>query len=312
MTELRKEIAKLKELNTHLTEHTTEVESRLSKSDTHSSQLLGQIERNEKVSEEREKAYRNLEKHIAVLDTTQDNKLLLEQLELKDRRIADLETELGTFSVTTSDERDKLNGALEAERALHGSLRAQLAKSQSDTSSHFKDLSGVAETNVKETLQPTTSPSSASHKDLTPPDTPQPATPTAVTSDDSTSLHRALEELAAKCNEAETRALAAENKVSDLTSQLSEVRLIREEMDDVMPHSPVPLSARETDEMSDSGHHLQTPVRINPSPSPTRQSPIRPSPVRRSSVPTLSAVAGSSLRRDFRSSRGLTDIRRSR
>ena len=311
VAELRKEIGKFKELNTQLTEHTTEVETRFSKSETHSLQLLGQIERYEKAAEGREKAYRDLEKHIAVLDTTRDNKMLLEEVEIKDRHIADLETELGTISVAASNERAKLNGALEAEKALQESLRGELTKSQSDTSSPFKDLSYVSDTNSKEILPPA-APGLASHRDITPPDTPQAATPSAVDSDETSRLRRALEQLAAKFNEAENRALSAEVKVSDLTSQLSEVRLIRDEMDDVMPHSPVPLSAREVDEdMDDSGNHLQTPLRLIHSPTP---SPARPSPIRRSSVPTLSAVAGasSSLRRDFRSSRGLTDIRRSR
>jgi hypothetical protein len=52
-----------------LNQHTSEIEARLAKSDTRSSALLAQIERHEKDAVDREQAYRDLERHAALLDT---------------------------------------------------------------------------------------------------------------------------------------------------------------------------------------------------------------------------------------------------
>jgi hypothetical protein len=58
--------------------------------------LLAQIERHEKDAVDREQAYRDLERHAALLDTSKENKLLLEELVEKDKRISSLERQTKT------------------------------------------------------------------------------------------------------------------------------------------------------------------------------------------------------------------------
>ena len=303
--DLKKEITRLKELNVQMNEHTTEIEARLAMSETRGTSLVSQIEQHEESAAQREDAYRDLERHIAVLDTSQDNKLLLEELEQKDRRVAELEAQVNSQNSSAAEERTKVLGALEAEKAIQVELRSQLAKAQSDDSSHFNDLSMVSD-NAKEAIPSGSSPT-ASHKELPVANGHIPNGNSEPTDDDEVArLRHALEELAARCNAAETRFAEAEDKVSDLSSQLSEAKLIRAEMDDVMPVSAALATPSIAEEMSEV--HLQTPQRMSPSPSPTR---TRPSPMRRSSVPTLSTL-GTVQKKDFRHGRALADLKRSR
>ncbi|ORX36741.1 hypothetical protein BD324DRAFT_651225 [Kockovaella imperatae] len=307
VVDLRKEIAKLKELNDQLNIHTTELEARLAKAETRGSSLEAQIELQEKAAVQRENAYKDLEKHIEVLDTMHDNKLLLEELETKDQRVSELEIQCATLASDVKEEQTRLIGALEAEKAIQGQLRSHISKSSSDTSLHLKDLSSVSASNVKEALGegelPTHLDRDGRHANAS---ITESADATAEGSDEIARLRRALEDLAARCHAAESRFREAEDKVIDLTSQLSEATLIRAEIDDVMPLSPAPLTPGTVGDRSEAGSQIQTPKRTSESPSPTRNTPLR-----RSSVPTLSSLSVIQ-KRDFRSTRGLADLKRSR
>lgn len=308
VTELRKEIAKLKESNERLNQHATEIEARLAKSDTHSSSLVAQLERYETEAAARERAYHDLERHVAVLDTSQDNKLLLEELSEKNDRIVLLERQIEQGAVDR-EEQQNLRRSIAVEQAAQAELRARLLEvSTSTTQSGNRDTPNMSFDDAKEQL-PQRSPV-PTVKELTPPDSPGSIRP--ISQDEQVvQLEAALKDLAARCAEAESRASEAEHHIADLTTQLSEAKLIHAEMDDVLPiSSPLP-SPGLRDDISESGSTtLQTPV--GPSPA---TSPGRPSVGRRGSLPIMTPTNGAitALKpRDFRLGRGFGETKQKR
>ena len=298
-------MAKLRESNERLTLHTTEIEARLAKSETHSTGLLAQIEKHEQMAVQRETAYRELERHIAILDTSKDIKLLLAEIETKDRRIADLDRELQEKDEGLTEERAQLLGTVEFEKAQTAELRAKLSSLELSTSSMAsvrKQASNMSLDDAKEVI------SSRSPvmpvRELTPPDSPESQQPaTSAHEDQIVQLEAALKELSARCADAEMRYTDAESQIAELNSQLSEAKLIRDEMADILPVSPVPASPANTDDVSDAGTMLQTPRGMSPNTSPLRMGS------RRGSVP---ALVVDTKARDFRGGRGPGETRRAR
>lgn len=306
--ELRKEIAKLKEANERLNQHAAEIETRLTRSESHSASLIAQIERYEKEAADREERYQDLERHVAVLDTSRDNKLLLEELTAKNERILSLEREVEQNGAERAIKdvirpSNSLGDAAPADaqtRLLDVSTSGDSAKNRLTSALPFDD--------AKEPI-PQRSPV-PTIKELTPPDSPGSIRP--MPQDHQVAqLEAALKDLAARCADAELRASEAEHHVADLTSQLSEAKLIHAEMDDILPTSTALPSPGIRDDVSDSGSTtLQTPGGPSPSDSPRRSSIDR-----RSSMPTAGPVSGSMLalkQRDFRAGRGFGETKQRR
>jgi kinesin family protein 4/21/27 len=291
MAELHKDISKLKETNSTLQQHTSHLEARLDKSEAHTVGLLAQIERHERDAEKREAAYRDLEEHINLLDTSKDNKLLLAELEQRDLKIVELEKQLEVSSDAASKER--AGEAVAGESLVQIQLRDQLAALQATPTSKSEPRSTPlrsAATMLREVKLPESPPPTDEDTDVDDPE------------NEVAHLRRMLEELSARCSAAESRYTEAEGKVVDLTTQLSELR----EMDDVVPFSPAPGSSSNGDETSDNGSTstLQTPKTHSPTTSPKSS--------RRGSMPLLNNGAAAVKTRDFRGGRGYGEYKRSR
>ncbi|KAK8864351.1 hypothetical protein IAR55_001598 [Kwoniella newhampshirensis] len=300
IAELKKDIAKLREVHTTLNQHASEVEARLSKSESLSVTLATQVEKREREAATRESAYRDLEAHIALLDTSKDNKLLLEELEQRDRRIEELEQQLEVDSASVDRQRSALSNAVRTEKSTQAELRKRLSAFQSSVASTTGPVSPPPEL-VEEASDTTISSRSPllSTKELNPPESPQSSEGVTSTGIDE------LEALKAALSELSERYEAAESRVVDLTAQLSEARLVGAESDDVSPTSPATPSQNDIDdEASETGTVVQTPRGPSPSTSPSQK---------RGSMPIVSLVAvkggqGSG----FRGGRGYGEYKRTR
>ena len=305
VAELRKELLRLKEDNVRLSQHTSEIEGRLSKTEGHSSTLILQIEKHEREALERETAYRDLEQHVALLDTSKDNKLLLESLVDKDQRIADLQKQIEDQNASR-EEHDDLQRISESERAAQAALRTNL-DSLSFSTLHdgpSRELSATPLADAKGSVAGRSPvPSLRSLQELTPPDSPGSRRPDPQ-DEHLAQLEAAMQESAARCAEAETKYANAEHQIADLLSQLSEARLIHAELDDVLPDSP-----EQRDDVSEAGSsRLQTPKDASPSTSPDRADVGR-----RGSASGATGMNGVGVKqRDFRGGRGFGELKRAR
>ncbi|RXK40167.1 hypothetical protein M231_02625 [Tremella mesenterica] len=290
--DLKKEIVKLKEGNARLEQHTLELEARLAKTDAHAATLVTQIEQHEKEAERREASFRDLESHIALLDTSKDNKLLLEELEKKDARIVELEKaeeeRNATIPVLVHDQ--QMSASSDDGRDLAEELSSeQMTRVPSTQSSKTFGIS------LEPRLEPT--PSRAPSKtvqDLTPPHSPA-AQGIAAKEAELEALRDMLGEMSARCAAAENRCNDAEGKIAELQSQLTEAKLITAELEDSVV-TPSLASPREDDMTTEDESMLQTPQGLSPVPSPTKG--VKGS--RRGSMPILTGAKV----KDFRGGRG--------
>lgn len=288
--ELRREISKLKETNASLTQHTTEIEARLVQSEERSGKLNHQIESLEREIIQRETAYKERESHIALLDTTQDNKELVAELEFRNRQIAELEKNRLEREKEEQAEKSRLEKLLEAERSTQEDLRRQLSHPNEFTPppSRLMDPTGMAVSR-----NPSLASSTASI--LTPPETPE------RTADELTRLRTLLEEMSKKAAAAENKYTEARARVDELQIQLVEVR----EAKDTVPFTPS-ISLTNLDEISENGSTLHTPRDLSPAHSPSRS--------KRGSMPILSSTGFSNGAKGagFRGGRGYGESRRNR
>ncbi|WWC61786.1 uncharacterized protein I303_104371 [Kwoniella dejecticola CBS 10117] len=301
IAELKKDIARLRENNATLNQHTFELEARLSRSESTATGLAAQVEKQEKEAERREAAYRDLEAHIALLDTSKDNKLLLEELDQRDQKIAELEKDLEEKAASEEKERSRLVEAVQAEKSIQSELRSRLSSMQASaaaaslpTPASPPSENGIIRSDVTAN---TRSPL-PTHNQLTPPDSPQ-GSQSRERSDDADEveeLKKALRDLAEKFSNSESR-------VAELTTQLSEARLVNAEMEDTVPPSPSPATEDEEETLSEAETTLQTPRDSMSATSPSR---------RRGSMPILSATKSPGQSPGFRGGRGYGDSARMR
>lgn len=249
--ELRNQITKLRESNKSLTHHANEIEARLSQADDRSSKLAQQVEELEKDLQRRDVSYKELEERIVLLDTSNDNKALLAELEGKNSAIAELERKLEDAARHTAA-KDKLEQQLESERATLADLQAQLTEIGRRTPSSKGSLSA---SNLLEVTA-----------DRTPPCTP------GNGESNGDSLQAALEAMKARVEAAEERYYKAEERIADLSAQLAEAQ------DEInLPISPA-ISNNADDELEDTD--LLSAKANTPTPSPNR----------RGSLPILSTI----------------------
>ena len=301
VAELKKEIARLKESNSRLNQHTSEIESRLARSEDHSSTLLTQVEQHEAEVAKRQQAYEDLERRLAVLLTSQDNKVLTAELAEKNQRILTLEGQLSE-QASLQMERDQLRITIQEEQAAGAELRAKLnnlSVSTSTTGSSSREPSSISFDDAKEAL-PQRSPV-PTIRELTPPDSPGSVVP--LPQDQQVfQLETALRELAAKYHE-------AEHHIADLTTQLSEAKLIHAELDDILPTENSPPTAPIPDDDSETGTpSLQTPKGPSPAVSPSRSTNSR----RGSQTVPPSGGTVAVKPKDFRAGRGSGESQRAR
>ena len=301
----RKEIANHQASNVKLSQHTTELETRLTQSEDRGLALGGQIGQYEKEAERHEKAFKDLESHISLLDTTEDNKALLEELQQREIRICEMEKEYRERHAALEQEKQELQMAHDATSLTNSQLQAEVDKLNLSTSSRIS-LDPLA----ADSADTPSRPSLVSQKTVfvTPPDSPV-AERQGFETDEVAELQRALRTLTAKYHESELRYSEAENQIMDLTNQLTDAQLAQAEIEDTIPPSPSARTHRSSiDENSDESMTLQTPrdeqEGFNPSPTKSARGGHR------GSMPNLSLLTHKG--RDFRSGRGIVESRRAR
>jgi len=303
---LRKEITNHQAANAKLSQHTTELELRLIQSEDRGLALGGQIGQYEKEAERHEKAFKALESHITLLDTTEDNKALLEELQQREIRIYEMEKEYRERHAALELEKLELQKSHDAASLANSQLRAEVDKLNVSTSSqvsvdpHANECTDLAPSRPPLVSQKTVF--------VTPPESPVTERQSFET-DEVAELRRALRTLTAKYHESELMYSEAENQIMDLRAQLDDAHLAQAEIEDVVPSSPSNRTHRlSIDENSDESMTLTTPKEeqegFNSSPTkPTRGG-------YRGSMPNLSLLTHKG--RDFRSGRGVVESRRAR
>lgn len=310
---LQKDILKLKESNRRFDTHTSELETRLSHSEAHSSSLASQIEQHEREAERRETAYRDLESHVELLHTTGGNEALFRRLDQRGKRIpdtmdsernrSDLDENLGSKRATFADNAG-------AEKA--GLLSAQLASFNASTST-ISTSDHTTYEDAEEFIPVGRSPRTA-QKELTPPDSPETQRqPEKSQETEVAHLRAALKALLMKSREEEFQRTQADAKIADLTSQLSDAKLVHAETEDVVPMSPAMSSPVRGDDASESESTILTPrwSSSSPSSSPNRSRDLRGGPLPLLVTSSLGR-AGTVKSREFRVGRGLRDPKRLR
>lgn len=305
VSSLRKEIFNHQESHKKLNLHTAELETRLASGENRIGVLSAQIEKHEKAAERREQAYKDLESHIALLDTTEDNKALLEELQERDSRINDIERAHQERQSRLEQELADLTDTHTASSLANSQLRAEVDKLNTSLSSSISTVTGYSALRPDHGSPAGYSLMNGNTDEVLPPTGSPDGLPSA--SADVDELRLALRKLTAKYQEAETRYSRAEHKIADLTTQLGEARLVHAEMDDVLPPSPNAPSST-LDEASDESTTLQTPrdelETLGSSPTKSSRS------WNRGSMPVIST--GALKGRDFRVGRGVGDSRRGR
>lgn len=276
----------------------------MSSSETRTASLLAQIDRNEKEVERRDQAYKDLESHIALLDTTQDNKALLEELQERDSRINDIERAHQERESRLERELAELTDTHNASSVVNSQLRAEVDKLSSSISSTSNTVKGSSMMSISN--------GDLAGYSLINGDTgevvsePETTNGLPAPSDEVEELRRALRALTARYQDSEARYSQAEHKIADLTTQLGEARLVHAEIDDVLPPSPNAPSS--TLDESDESTTLQTPrdelETLDSLPAKSSRN------WNRGSMPVISTIALKN--RDFRAGRGAGDSRRGR
>jgi hypothetical protein len=303
---LRKEIINHQAANVKLSQHTTELETRLTQSEDRGLALGGQIGQYEKEAERHEKAFKALESHISLLDTTEDNKALLEELQQREIRICEMEREYRERHAALEQEKQELQMAHEASSLSNSQLRAEVDKLNVSTSSRVS-VDPLASDSADITLS---RPPLVSQKTVfvTPPESPV-VERQGFGTDEVAELRRALRTLTAKYHESELRYSEAETQIMDLTTQLHHAQLAQAEIEDTVPSSPGARTHRSSiDENSDESMTLQTPKEEQEGFTPSPTKPTRGG--YRGSMPNLSLLTHKG--RDFRSRRGVVESRRTR
>ena len=302
VVDLQRELTKSKDSTLRLNAHVSGLESRLASSEAHSSSLTAEIEKHEKEAQQQASAYRNLESHIAILDTSEDTKALLEELDHRDIRIGELQDLRDSMHQTLSEQKAKIVDTSGQERQ---ELRAHITSRNMSNSTLMMNHNASFE-DAKEVIYPGGS-TGLSREELTPPVSPQlQPSSNPLKPDEVLKLQAAMEALAARCIESESRYHLANSKVADLTAQLSEANLIRAELDDV-PVSAGMTSPSRRDAVSEDGSKLETPQASSPSPSLTESNGYRRRGLK------IATSAGSTIAiqgRDFRVGRGSGESQR--
>ncbi|KAK4689080.1 hypothetical protein P7C73_g1042, partial [Tremellales sp. Uapishka_1] len=320
VAELRKEIAKIKETEATSSKYISELEVRLARTDTQSSDWSRKVESLEKEVEVREGLYRDLEARISLLDTSQESKALLGELDARDHRVADLERQLEQAVQSreqVGEEHAKLLDEVESEKSIQSELREQLSRLRDTTASRSVTPGDSFYTPADDLKQPILSiehSPSIERTELTPPATPHAHRTSGIDQSEDAqaelarlrSIHqRTLAEL----DGVSSQYRLAMSEIAELSMQLSEAR----EMHDLVPPSPATRSETtgNGDEWSEAGTTLQTPPGQSPQSSPVR----RKGHGRRESLPIISSPGSGFAtvkQRDFRGGRGLSESKRIR
>ncbi|GJN88660.1 hypothetical protein Rhopal_001626-T1 [Rhodotorula paludigena] len=129
VADLRKELSRNRDQAQSTELYIKELEARLAQTDESNAALRRQIEVLEKDVARREEAHRELESRVALLDTSKESKLLLAEIDDKDRRLLDLERELDEVKAragTATEEAARLQKLAQEEKAEKEELQSRV------------------------------------------------------------------------------------------------------------------------------------------------------------------------------------------
>ncbi|GAA6019601.1 hypothetical protein JCM11491_002819 [Sporobolomyces phaffii] len=253
VSDLRKELSRNREQSETTEMYIKELEARLAKSDESNHALQAQLEVLERDVQRREEAYKELEARLTLLDTSGEHKLLLAEIDEKDKRLLELERDLDEMKVkaeTAAREKEKLQDIADRMKPERETIEAQ--------------VTGARRTS-----------------NLTPPDTPAETddgefdpldrhVSGAANSDDLvSSLHEQMKQLreahAATLAELESAKIKygdSLKEIEDLNSQVQEAKLVHAQPDVDRGNSPSPSShrfprTRQVDEEGEEADEVQ-------------------------------------------------------
>lgn len=131
VADLKREIAKHREAEQGTEAYIKDLESRLGKSEEAQLKQRGHIEALERDVSRREKAYEELEARLALLDTSEQHKELLAELDERDKKLLGLQSDLESAKnrITQAErEASSAKSAQEAEESEKAELKARLEK----------------------------------------------------------------------------------------------------------------------------------------------------------------------------------------
>lgn len=129
VSDLRKEITKNREQSEKTEQYIVELEARLVKTDEVNAALRQRIEVLERDVQRREESYRELETRLSVFDSSADHKLLLAEIDEKERRLLNLERSLDETKVKASSaatEQQRLQKLADEEREAKEELQSRV------------------------------------------------------------------------------------------------------------------------------------------------------------------------------------------
>lgn len=221
-TELKKEIAKLRESGATSAKNVSELEARLTTSEALRENLATQVEKYERDAAIHEKAFRELEAHIAHLEAADHNKRLLEELAQKNSKITELEDQLKAKGQSHFEQKEKeLSETVEDEQSTQKGLDSKFALSEISSGSNTGPVAPPCERADASALAVgIEGPKTILDKEM-------PPSQADRESSQLEQLKKELKELSAKYSESETR-------IADLTAKLSEASLVQGVTDDMV------------------------------------------------------------------------------
>ncbi|MCO5565296.1 hypothetical protein L7F22_018969 [Adiantum nelumboides] len=129
VADLKKDLAKQRDADGAREQYIKELEARLTNSEESLVPLRAAVAKAEEEVQRKEEAYRDLQNRMEILDSTKDNKALLEELDQRDAKLFKLESQLDKLQLERDEvvrERGKLTEAAAAHALERGKLEDQI------------------------------------------------------------------------------------------------------------------------------------------------------------------------------------------
>lgn len=249
VSDLRKEIARSREQAATTEQYIKDVEGRLAKSDDFTATLRRQTEVLERDVERREEAYRDLEGRLSLLDTSGEHKLLVAEIDERDKRLLDLERSLNELKIKTAtaeQEAQRLEKIAHLEKEAKEELQSRVRTLE--RASMTLASAGLSTKARSAGFPPSSDPSARDELDS--PSLPSPAQASAGP-DVVGSLELRIEQLqttydqtVAELDSANAKYQESLKEIEDLNSQVEEAKLVHSEDGDLVPSPSSPNFAQ--------------------------------------------------------------------
>ncbi|GAA5894695.1 hypothetical protein JCM6882_006660 [Rhodosporidiobolus microsporus] len=246
VADLRKELSRNREQADTTELYVKDLEARLAKADEANAALKRQVEVLEREVERREEAHRELETRVSLLDTTNESKLLLVDLDEKDRRLLDLERALDDLKTKA----DSAEG--DAQRLQQLADEEKAAKEELESTVRTLERAAIVRRSVPDT--PPQTPGDAGSPDASVESESTKVDGEASSKNDEAvaalqaqvdQLQAAHEETLGELESAKGKYQESLKEIAELNAQVQETKLLRSQrsMSDISDAAPSPASA---------------------------------------------------------------------